>query len=153
MRLNSIKLSGFKSFVEPYTRSEASPEAKEANLALAGSLWSNWQSDVARARPKARLAGYIADPVTAVGNGGLAQAALASGIVDKLGSRAEFSARVAKLAGDGVNGKAFAAISLPAFTTAQGTAQNYDATLGNDSPGTWFYNATHADENLATMPR
>ncbi|HTI31151.1 MAG TPA: signal peptide peptidase SppA [Sphingomonas sp.] len=112
------RVGKFKSFVEPYTRTEASPEAKEANLALAGSLWSNWQAEVAKARPKAKLAGYIADPAGAVGTGGLAQAALANGIVDKLGNRTEFAARVARVAGEGVNGKAFAAIALPAFVTA-----------------------------------
>jgi protease-4 len=112
------RVGKFKSFVEPYTRSEASPEAKEASLALAGSLWTNWQAEVAKARPKAKLATYIADPVSAVGDGGLAEAALANGIVDKLGSRSEFSARVAKLTGEGVRGAPFAAIALPAFVTA-----------------------------------
>ncbi len=112
------RVGKFKSFVEPYTRSEASPEAKEANLALAASLWSNWQADIAKARPRAKLATYIADPVRAVGTGGLAQAALANGIVDKLGSRAAFSARVARVAGEGANGQPFAAITLPAFVTA-----------------------------------
>lgn len=112
------RVGKFKSFVEPYTRTEASPEAKEANLALAGALWSNWQNEVTRARPKARIAAYAADPAGAVGRRGLSHAALANGIVDHLGSRAQFAARVAKVAGEGSNGNAFAAISLPAFTSA-----------------------------------
>jgi protease IV len=112
------RVGKFKSFVEPYTRSEASPEAKEANAALAGALWSNWQAEVAKARPKAKLASFINDPVAAVGNRALAAAALDNGIVDKLGSRAEFAARVARIAGDGTRGAPFAAISLPAFVAA-----------------------------------
>ena len=112
------RVGKFKSFVEPYTRSEASPEAKAANVALAGSLWTNWQNEVAKARPKAKLAQFTADPQAAVGEQGLAQAALANGIVDKLGSRAEFGRRVAALAGAGLRGTPFATIALPAFASA-----------------------------------
>ena len=113
------RVGKFKSFVEPYTRSEASPEAKEANIALAGALWSNWQNEVSRARPKAKLASYTADPQGALASsGGLAEAALNNGIVDKLGSRAAFGAAVARIAGNGVKGAPFAAIALPAFVAA-----------------------------------
>ncbi|CAM3114648.1 Protease 4 [Sphingomonas antarctica] len=113
------RVGKFKSFVEPYTRSEASPEAKEANLALAGALWSNWQNEIAKARPKAKLAAYTADPQGAVADApGLAEAALSNGIVDKLGSRAAFGAAVARIAGSGTRGAPFAAIELPAFISA-----------------------------------
>ena len=123
------RVGKFKSFVEPYTRSEASPEAKAANVALAGALWSNWQNEVAKARPRAKLAQFTADPQAAVGEQGLAQAALANGIVDKLGSRAEFGRRVAALAGAGVRGASFAAIELPAFESAH-PYQSGDGAIG-----------------------
>ncbi len=112
------RVGKFKSFVEPYTRSESSPEAKAANEALAGALWSNWQAEVARARPKAQLARFTTDPQGAVGSGGLAQAAVANGIVDRLGSRSDFGRYVASIAGGGVRGAPFAAITLPAFVAA-----------------------------------
>ena len=54
-----------KSFVEPITRSEQSPEARQANQALADALWQNWQDDVQKARPRARIAAYAGDPAAA----------------------------------------------------------------------------------------
>jgi protease-4 len=48
------RVGEFKSAVEPFTRTEQSPEARAANQALADALWATWQDDVRRARPKAR---------------------------------------------------------------------------------------------------
>ncbi len=95
------RVGKFKSFVEPYTRSDQSPEAKAASQALADTLFANWQAEVAKARPQAKLAGLIADPagtVSANGNS-LSKAALALGVVDQLGDATAFGNRVAKLAG------------------------------------------------------
>lgn len=94
------RVGEFKSAVEPYTRTDQSPEARQANEALASALWQGWQADVAAARPKARLAAYIANPTASmtVGNG-MAEAAKASGIVDTLGDRTAFGKRVAQIAG------------------------------------------------------
>jgi protease-4 len=91
------RVGAFKSAVEPYTRTDQSPEARRANETLAAALWQAWQADVAAARPRARLAAYIADP--AAGGDTMAQAAIAAGIVDKLGDRTAFGKRVAELAG------------------------------------------------------
>lgn len=103
------KVGVYKSAVEPYIRSDQSPEAKEANQALADALWAGWQAEVAKARPKAKLAGFIAAPdeaLKAEGND-LTRAAVAAGIVDKLGDRTAFGKRVAEIAGaanDGIAG-------------------------------------------------
>lgn len=99
------RVGTYKSFVEPYTRADQSPEAKEADQALAGALWQNWQDAVIKARPKAQLAGFIASPdaqIRAAG-GDLAKAALQAGLVDKLGDRIAFGKRVAEIAGEGDN--------------------------------------------------
>jgi len=56
------RVGTYKSFVEPFTRTDQSPEAKQANQALADALWEDWQQEVAKARPKARLAAYVRDP-------------------------------------------------------------------------------------------
>ncbi|MBY8822484.1 signal peptide peptidase SppA [Sphingomonas colocasiae] len=99
------RVGTYKSFVEPYTRADQSPEAKEADRALAGALWQNWQDAVVKARPKAQLAGFIASPdaqIRAAG-GDLAKAALQAGLVDKLGDRIAFGKRVAEIAGEGDN--------------------------------------------------
>ena len=94
------RVGKFKSAVEPFERTDQSPEAKAASEALAGALWSAWQADVAEARPKARLAGYVADPAAAVAGTDLAQAALRAGLVDRVADKATFERRVAQLAGE-----------------------------------------------------
>ena len=95
------RVGQFKSAVEPYTRADQSPEARRANEALAGALWEGWQKAVAAARPQAKIAGYVADPVgTLLAQGGdMAKAAQSAGLVDKLGDRVAFGRRVAEIAG------------------------------------------------------
>ena len=95
------RVGTYKSFVEPYTRAEQSPEAKQADQALAGALWQNWQDMVAKARPRAQLAGFIAAPAARIqaAGGDMARAALDAGIVDKLGDRTAFGTRIAQIAG------------------------------------------------------
>lgn len=95
------RVGTFKSAVEPYLRSEQSPEAKQALLAVYEPIWANWQANVAKARPQADLASYIADPAAAViaANGDLVKLATDRKIIDKVGDRTAFGKRVAALAG------------------------------------------------------
>ncbi len=118
------RVGTYKSFVEPFTRADASPEAKTASEALAASLWQGWQADVARARPQAKLAAYIADPVAATASGDLAKSALAAGIVDKLGDRSAFNRMVAGTAGVGKDKMDFAKISLSSWIAAHPPARS-----------------------------
>lgn len=46
-----FRVGTYKSFVEPFTRQNASDEARAASQQLAVDLWQSWQQDVARARP------------------------------------------------------------------------------------------------------
>ena len=96
------KVGIYKSAVEPYSRSDMSPEARENLESLYGALWSEWQARVKKARPKLRLEAVTTQPVEWVrGSGGdLASAALKAGLVDKLGSRVDFGERVKALAGE-----------------------------------------------------
>lgn len=122
------RVGTYKSFVEPYTRTDQSPEAKQADQALAGALWQNWRDEVGKARPQAKLAPYITDPVAAVRNakGNVPQAALTAGLVDKLGDEAGFAARVAAIAGKSTDGKpgSFAAIQFKPYAKAHTLANN-----------------------------
>ena len=90
--VNVFRVGTFKSAVEPYTSSEASEPAKRARQVLADDLWEIYQQDVAAARPQAKLMDYVNDMPGAVRSAGgdFATAALAAGLVDKLGTRAEF---------------------------------------------------------------
>jgi protease-4 len=95
------RVGKFKSFVEPYTRTNASPEAKAADQALIDALWGRWQAEVAQARPKAHFADYLA-ALTAghIPNTTLAENAQAMGLVDHIGTRLDFGQHVAQIAGD-----------------------------------------------------
>jgi protease IV len=95
------KVGKFKSAVEPYILTGQSPEAREANEALYGAIWSQWQEAVAKARPKAKLAETIAQPDTVVtaANGDIALANERMGLIDKRGDRLAFGKRVAQIAG------------------------------------------------------
>ncbi len=95
------KVGTYKSAVEPYGRNDMSEPARENANALYGALWEEWQANVKKARPKVNLDLVTKSPaewVTA-SKGDLAAASLAAGLVDKLGSREEFGARVAEVAG------------------------------------------------------
>jgi protease IV len=118
------RVGKYKSFVEPYTRADQSPEAKAASEALSASLWQGWQADVLKARPNAKLAGFIADPVAATVGGDLAKAALAAAVVDKLGDRASFNRMVAGQAGDGKDKGDYARIELGPWMTANPAARS-----------------------------
>ena len=98
---NVYKAGTYKAAVEPYIRTDMSPEARQANQALAGALWETWLTEVGRARPKAQLAAYVSQPVErmAAANGDTARAALDAGLVDKLGDRTAFGKRMAQLVG------------------------------------------------------
>ena len=98
---NVYRVGTYKAAVEPFTRTDMSPESREASQALAGALWENWQQDVRRARPKAQIVPYVSAPVErfAAAQGDMAKAALNAGLVDKLGDRTAFGNRLAEIVG------------------------------------------------------
>lgn len=96
------RVGTYKDFVEPYLRNDQSEPSREARRALYGAVWENWKQDVARARPKADIARVTGDPVgwLKASNGDAAQAAMAAGLVDRLGDKVAFGQRVAQIVGD-----------------------------------------------------
>ncbi|GMM92433.1 signal peptide peptidase SppA [Qipengyuania sp. MTN3-11] len=96
------RVGTYKSAVEPFTRSSMSEESRENYTALYGALWEEWQAHVKKARPALQLDTATRDPVAWVraANGDFGTAAKAAGLVDTLGSRAEFDARVVELVGE-----------------------------------------------------
>ncbi|HET9429231.1 MAG TPA: signal peptide peptidase SppA [Allosphingosinicella sp.] len=100
---NVYRVGAFKSAVEPYTRSDMSPEARAAAQALADSLWETWQQDVRQARPRAQIGPFVQDPMRFIqaAGGDMAQAALRAGLVDRIGDRNAYGQRMAELAGGG----------------------------------------------------
>jgi len=100
---NVYRVGTYKSAVEPFTRNDMSPEARQASQALANALWETWQQDVRQARPRAQIAAYVRDPMRFIqGAGGdMARAAQQAGLVDRIGDRNAFGRRMAELAGQG----------------------------------------------------
>ena len=148
------RVGKYKSFVEPYTRADQSPEAKAAAEALAASLWQSWQTDIAKARPQAKLAGYIADPAAAMAGGDLAKGALAAGIVDKLGDRASFGRMIAAQAGAGKDGVGFAKIGLGSWTAAHPANRSGEigiVTVAGDIVGGEAGPGTAGGDTIATV--
>lgn len=122
------RVGTYKSFVEPFIRADQSPEARQANQALAGALWQNWQDDVVKARPSAKIAAYANDPVAAAraSGGDIAKASLRAGLVDRLGDETAFGARVAEIAGEASGDKAgdFARIDYATYVKARSPAND-----------------------------
>ncbi|MBV7257922.1 signal peptide peptidase SppA [Pacificimonas sp. WHA3] len=103
INVNVFRVGTYKSFVEPYTRSEASPEAEAAIRAVYEDIWGDYQQDAQAARPAADLTGYIAnmgDNVRAAG-GDFAQAAMAAGLIDRVGTRTALGDQLAETYGRG----------------------------------------------------
>ncbi|MHA6316637.1 signal peptide peptidase SppA [Altererythrobacter sp. CAU 1778] len=101
VRARVYRVGTYKSAVEPYTRSDMSPEARENYQQLFDAVWEEYQANVKRARPQAKIAQITTDPIGWIegANKNLGRAALNAGLVDKLGSRAAFGDRVAEIAG------------------------------------------------------
>ena len=104
---NVYRVGTFKSAIEPFTRTDQSPEAEAANIAYATVLWEQWQAQVARARPRARLGGFVADPAAAIAGAGgdIAAAGRAAGLIDRVGTRLAFETRVAGITGTADSGR------------------------------------------------
>jgi protease-4 len=100
---NIYRVGTYKSAVEPFTRNDMSPEARENAQALAGALLETWREDIARGRPAAvpGLNRFLADPagVARAENGDLAKAALDLKLVDRIGERRAYEERLAELGG------------------------------------------------------
>ncbi|MEA3011978.1 MAG: protease [Sphingomonadales bacterium] len=96
------RVGAFKSAVEPFTRSDMSPEARQQSQALADALWETWRNDVRGARPRARIADWVANPDAFLqpAGGDMAQAALRAGLIDRVGDRTQYGERMAALAGN-----------------------------------------------------
>ncbi|HET9335331.1 MAG TPA: signal peptide peptidase SppA [Sphingomicrobium sp.] len=105
---NVYRVGTYKAAVEPFTRSDMSPEARENMQALAGALLETWRQDVARGRPAA-VAGMdrmLGDPagVARAANGDLARAALDLKLIDRIGERRAYEERLAELGGKDEDG-------------------------------------------------
>jgi protease-4 len=99
-----FRVGKYKSAVEPYLRNDMSAEAREADLEWMGDLWGAYIADVSAARgiePAALLdyAERYDDHIVRAG-GDSAAAAVALGLVDKIGGRDAVRDRLIELVGE-----------------------------------------------------
>lgn len=124
---NIYRVGTYKSFVEPFIRTDQSPEAREASQALASSLWENWIENVRRARPKAPVAAYADNPLVVAERfgGDAAEAALKLQLVDRKGDINAFADRLAEVAGaDDDSPLGFAGTTLEDYLRAHPAAKS-----------------------------
>jgi len=98
---NVYRVGTYKSAVEPFIRNDMSPEAKQNYMALDQAELESWRQLVKQARPNADVDSFLRDMPGAVqaAGGDMAQAALRARLVDKVGDRSAFEARLAELGG------------------------------------------------------
>lgn len=99
-----FKVGTYKSFVEPYTRDEMSPESKEANQRWLDQLWQSYVADVAEQREiepdaVAPNKNHFLELLRKAG-GNAASYALDNGLVDQLATRDEMTQAVIKEVGE-----------------------------------------------------
>ncbi|MFT8736302.1 MAG: signal peptide peptidase SppA [Zymomonas mobilis] len=113
------RVGRFKSFVEPFTRTDQSPDAKAANQALADSLWQTTLQDISHARPKAHISEWALNPTSFLKAGhSFAELAQSAGIIDHVGNSIDFGNRVAAIVGKDKQPGSFKAVSLSSFIGA-----------------------------------
>jgi len=119
---NVYRVGTYKAAVEPFIRNDMSPEAKQNAQDLASAMLASWRASVLRDRPQAKVDPYLADPAGALKSAGgdFGKAALASGLVDKIGDREAFQARLAQLGGaDKDSPYGYSRIPLASYENAQ----------------------------------
>lgn len=95
--VNVYRVGKYKSFVEPFIRTDQSPEARAANQTLADAIFADWLADAKSARPKAKLDAYIA--ASANLDRPMSDKARQFGIVDQVADKLAWAKRIAKIAG------------------------------------------------------
>ena len=100
-----FRVGTYKSFIEPFTRNESSPEARAADQALADELWLSWREGVEKQRPALNVRALAESwPARVAGaNRTQAELALDAGLVDTLSGGADFRAALVARVGAGEN--------------------------------------------------
>jgi protease-4 len=115
---NVYRVGTYKSAVEPYIRNDMSPEARQNYMALDAARLESWKQEVKQARPKANIDLFLTNMngAVAAAGGDMAKAALQAGLVDRVGDRRQFEARLAQLGGgSGTGGAPFKQIKLVSY--------------------------------------
>ncbi len=173
-----FRVGTYKSFVEPYTRDDMSPEAREANSRWLNQLWQAYVKDAASAR---KIAADAISPSKEqllqrlkAAQGNAATYALQQKLVDKLATRDQQIAMIAKFAGKADDDVGYRHVTLREYLrhqpdryadqqkprigliVAAGTIQNGDqppGTIGGESLSRLLRSVVHDDSIKALVLR
>jgi protease-4 len=114
---NVYRVGTYKSAVEPFIRNDMSPEARQNYEALDQAELETWRQAIHQARPKANVDSFLKDMngAIAAAGGDMAKAALAQGLVDRIGERSDFEARLAQLGGKDNSPGGYSRVRLASF--------------------------------------
>lgn len=119
VKMQVFRVGTYKSFVEPYTRSDMSPEDRDATREYLDAAWQAYQADITAARPKAgaQITRYVgeAPELLAAADGDSAKMALDAGFVDGLKSADEWRDFLRGLVGPAADGKGFKHVDLSTY--------------------------------------
>jgi protease-4 len=98
-----FRVGTYKSFVEPFTRNDSSPEARAADQALADDLWAGWRTGVEKQRKGLDMAALTASWPARLAGANRDQANLAkdAGLVDVVQSDTAWRTALVKTLGEG----------------------------------------------------
>jgi protease-4 len=96
------QVGAFKGTGEPYANSAMSPEMRENLETYTGQLWDEYRAQIVQARPDANIAAATTGLISQLEaqGGDMARVALATGLADTIGTRDQWGARLAELAGE-----------------------------------------------------
>jgi protease IV len=113
--INVFRVGAFKSAVEPFTRSNMSPEDREESLAYLNALWNSYQHSVTEARklPGDALSRYVDSLAKTVpaAHGDAAEVALHAGLVTHVRTRLEAERRLIGIVGADDSSGSFKSVS------------------------------------------
>ncbi len=152
---NVFRVGTHKSYVEPYTRMDMSPEDRESRIRLVNQLWNMYREDVelARGLPEGVIDDFTQNLVAKVeaAGGDIAVASVELGLVDQLTTRAEIRSILKEYAGaDAKDDTTYASVHMNEYleysrlTQSSGVAKENVAVIlavgtilnGSHSPGT-----------------
>ncbi|MDD3352986.1 signal peptide peptidase SppA [Zoogloea sp.] len=135
VRMQVFRVGTYKSFVEPYTRSDMSEEDRQATRLYLDAAWQAFQADILKVRPQAapHLARYTADAsaVLAESAGDAARMALAAGLVDGLKTADQWRDFLKEKIGPSDDGKHYKHVDMATYVAhKRGALPDHAAQVG-----------------------
>jgi len=122
VKVHVFRVGEYKSFSEPFTRSDMSEADRDSTRDLLDGLWRMFREDIAASRgiELVMLDDYIMDygAALAASGGNAADAAFRAGLVDRFSTRDEWRSALRERFGVGDNGEDFRGVSVTRYLAA-----------------------------------